>query len=434
MMGRVRVRPRRSPRIGAVVWIALLAWMPSGALEAQDDGIFDRMFGRRTGSYERQAEPVMNAFAPVVAATRSSLVRIHDGDELVAWGAVVTEDGYVVTKRSELPKAPIVELPGGERVPAILVGEDAEFDLALLDCDASGLTPIAWSDEEIAPVGTFVVTPGADARPVAIGVVSVASRKIPRAIVTSRAYLGVQTEFVDDQLRLGAVLDGTPAAEAGLRAGDRLLEVNGVEMAAEDSLREVLAPLVPDDVIRVKLARAEEVLEKAITLTSRSMIERGRSWFQRRQTERLEGELSIRRGNFASAFQHDSVLRPEDCGGPILGLDGKALGINIARARRVASYAVPASEVKEFIAEALEHGLVSEPQSFDDRLDSLKDELGELEREIELLRRVRDLEGQIDQIETSLRSADASEREALERSLEEARTTLEKARDDLGRG
>lgn len=434
MTVRERIRLRTGRRVVKTAWVFLLLLGVATGVEAQDDGIFDRMFGRRTGSYERQAEPVMSAFAPVVEATRSSLVRIHDGDELVAWGAIVTADGFIVTKRSELPKTPTVELPGGERVPAILVGEDSEFDLALLDCEASGLTPIAWSDEEIAPVGTFVVTPGAGALPVAIGVVSVASRKIPRAIVTSRAYLGVQTEFVEDQLRLGAVLDGTPAAEAGLLAGDRLLEVNGVEMAAEDSLREVLAPLVPDDVIRVKLARAEQVIEKAITLTSRSMIERGRSWFQRRQTERLEGELSIRRGNFASAFQHDSVLRPEDCGGPIVGLDGKALGINIARARRVASYAVPASEVKEFIAEALEHGLVSEPQSFDDRLDSLKDELGELEREIELLRRVRQLEEQIERLETSLRAAEANERDALERSLEEARSTLGKAREDLDRG
>ena len=61
--------------------------------------------------------------------------------------------------------------------------------------------------------------------------------------------------------------------------------------------------------------------------------------------------MSSRRGGFESVLQHDTVLRPEQCGGPILNTKGQAIGINIARATRVASYALPASVIVELIAE-----------------------------------------------------------------------------------
>ena len=35
------------------------------------------------------------------------------------------------------------------------------------------------------------------------------------------------------------------------------------------------------------------------------------------------------------------------CGGPLVNLDGKAVGLNIARADRVATYALPARLVKQ---------------------------------------------------------------------------------------
>jgi serine protease Do len=65
----------------------------------------------------------------------------------------------------------------------------------------------------------------------------------------------------------------------------------------------------------------------------------------------LGGPLSDRRTDFASALQHDSVLLPSQCGGPLVGLDGKVAGINVARAGRVESYAIPAATVGPLLAE-----------------------------------------------------------------------------------
>jgi serine protease Do len=48
---------------------------------------------------------------------------------------------------------------------------------------------------------------------------------------------------------------------------------------------------------------------------------------------------------------HDTPLRPKDCGGPLVDTDGRVAGINIARALRVATYALPARDVRQVLNE-----------------------------------------------------------------------------------
>jgi serine protease Do len=89
------------------------------------------------------------------------------------------------------------------------------------------------------------------------------------------------------------------------------------------------------------------------------------SWAQLTHGDRAEfqnslgGPLSDRRANFPLAIQHDTVLKPSECGGPIVDLDGKAVGLNIARAGRVESYALPASIVRETVDRLLQPQLTS---------------------------------------------------------------------------
>jgi serine protease Do len=63
--------------------------------------------------------------------------------------------------------------------------------------------------------------------------------------------------------------------------------------------------------------------------------------------------LSNRRSGFPFILQHDTVLKQTDCGGPLVDLDGKVVGINIARAGRVESYAIPAQAVRELLPDLL---------------------------------------------------------------------------------
>jgi len=60
----------------------------------------------------------------------------------------------------------------------------------------------------------------------------------------------------------------------------------------------------------------------------------------------LTGAVSERSEGFEQAIEHDTVLQPWLCGGPLVNLDGKAIGINIARASRVTTYALPSRLAK----------------------------------------------------------------------------------------
>ena len=59
---------------------------------------------------------------------------------------------------------------------------------------------------------------------------------------------------------------------------------------------------------------------------------------------------------FDQVMQHDTVLDPDECGGPLMDAQGNVGGINIARAGRVVSYALRASlilpEIVRMLAEA----------------------------------------------------------------------------------
>ena len=65
------------------------------------------------------------------------------------------------------------------------------------------------------------------------------------------------------------------------------------------------------------------------------------------------GTISKRHNSFANALTHDTVLQAAQCGGPVVDLDGRTVGLNIARADRTASYAIPAGTVRKVVAELL---------------------------------------------------------------------------------
>ena len=76
---------------------------------------------------------------------------------------------------------------------------------------------------------------------------------------------------------------------------------------------------------------------------------------------RLGAVPSRRDGNFPNVFQHDTPLFPEQCGGPMVDLDGQVVGLNIARRGRAASFALPAQYVKTLVSEMLRENVASRP-------------------------------------------------------------------------
>src|SRR5262249_59985794 len=77
---------------------------------------------------------------------------------------------------------------------------------------------------------------------------------------------------------------------------------------------------------------------------------------------RLGSDLSVRRTGFPAVLQTDMVIKPTDCGGPLVDLDGKTVGLVIARGGRVESYAIPSEEIRPLIAD---HSKLAPPPNGD---------------------------------------------------------------------
>ncbi len=286
---------------------------------------------------ERDHETVRVAFRDVVNEPHKATVRVLCNDKIACLGCVVDADGYVLTKASELQGKLTIKLSDNRLFDAKLIGVHRASDLAMLKIEQQGLSPITWRDASDVPtVGSILATAGVETIPVAIGVVSVQ----PRFIAAPSGVLGVMLADVDGFAKVQEVMAGSGAEKAGVKNGDFITEVNGSEVANREKLVEKVRQFQPGDKVTLKVKRGEEKLDIIATLMARPSSPDGdRKDFQ----NMLGGPLSERREGFELALQHDTVLSPQECGGPIVDLDGRAVGINIARAGRVNSYALPTS-------------------------------------------------------------------------------------------
>ena len=82
------------------------------------------------------------------------------------------------------------------------------------------------------------------------------------------AYLGVSLED-DGVARLVNVVAGSPAAQAGLRTGDVVTEVDGEAIETGDQLREAIDAKKPGDELELKVQRGEDERDVTVELGTR---------------------------------------------------------------------------------------------------------------------------------------------------------------------
>lgn len=146
-------------------------------------------------------------------------------------------------------------------------------------------------------------------------------------------------------VRINKVIPRSPADFADLLVNDVIVSIDQIEVTDNESVANALKQYNYNDQISLGILRGDKEMSVRLKLAERDKIspENQRSNLQ----NSMGSILSRRRKDFPDAFQHDSMLSSKTCGGPIVDLSGKVVGINIARAGRVSSLALPASLVRE---------------------------------------------------------------------------------------
>lgn len=138
------------------------------------------------------------------------------------------------------------------------------------------------------------------------------------------------------------VAPGSPASSAGLQSGDIIREINGKKVDGQTTLRELIDSLEAGATVTINADRKGESKSFKVKVGA---IQKDRSDIQ----NSMGSELSLRRTGFAEVLQTDMVVNAKDCGGPVVDLNGKVLGINIARAGRVETWVLPGEVIKSLL-------------------------------------------------------------------------------------
>lgn len=269
----------------------------------------------------------------VLAAARACVVRVRCDGQDAALGTIVGPDGWVVTKASELRGKITCRLDEKRELPATLVGVSTEYDLAMVKLEARGLPVLPWGQAKPS-VGTWVASAGLDADPIALGIVGAPERRIP----PPSGVLGVVVADGDGGVKIVAIQPKSQAEKAGLKAGDVITKIAGSPTPNRAALQTVLKVHHVGEKVKVSVRRDKQnlVLDAQLGQAMETLGSR------RRDVINAAGiGMSRRRDDFPVVLQHDGVVQPTDCGGPLVDLQGTVVGINIARSGRSETFAIP---------------------------------------------------------------------------------------------
>ena len=128
--------------------------------------------------------------------------------------------------------------------------------------------------------------------------------------------------------------------------------LNGIRVTSAKQLNLYVSGLRPGDDAFFALTRAGKKVR------IHAQIQKMPKMANMHAADNFAGGMSLRSEGFKRVFVHDSMLRPEECGGPVYDLDGNFCGINIARISRTSTLAIPSSIILDFVLRALtNHGV-----------------------------------------------------------------------------
>ncbi|MEI6674164.1 MAG: PDZ domain-containing protein [Verrucomicrobiota bacterium] len=327
--------------------LLLLACLLPAALPAQEEIPLLRPEERQV--VDGQTDAFNHALAPILTIAAKSTVRVWAGKRRLAYGTVVADGRKILTKFSEVGGAAgslRVETGDGTVRPVTVTDVYQNEDIAVLAVPGEPLTPVKWFPEE-PTLGSFLTAPQPGGQLAAFGVLSVLERSLRE---TDKAFLGVQGDFRfgGPGVKLQEVTPDSGAAAAGLQQGDVILRVNERPLSGMLELRSALTGLAPGTRVPMTVKRGEAQLAVDVLLGKRPdgpRLAGERLSFM----ELMGGPTSRVRDSFSNVIQSDMCLAPDQIGGPVVDLQGRVVGITMARADRTRSLVMPAVAVTRLL-------------------------------------------------------------------------------------
>ena len=296
-------------------------------------------------AYRTTGTAVVAAFEAQRQVLQTSSAVMLDGRKEIGYGVVISADGHILTKASEVldAKSLAVTVDQTQYREVKLLAVDPSWDVALLKIEAGGLVPVVYAPTSEVPQGTWVVANGATtrtARRLLAGIVSAKTREIP---ASGGAALGVVLNGKSKLLEVDAVNEKSGAKEAGLQKGDVILAIEGKKLKKIEDIAEILKDRKAGSTVKMTYRRKGEETTVDVRLAARGEMFTD----QMNRNDQMSGEYSPRRSGFPRVMQHDILGSRSVVGGPLLDLDGRCIGMNIARANRAESFAIPVEDLKE---------------------------------------------------------------------------------------
>jgi serine protease Do len=269
---------------------------------------------------------------PQWEAARKATVQIDCDGRHRARGVVVGENGLILTKHSQLFGKITCRLSDERKLDAKIVAASQSFDLALLQVETTGLPAIEWSADIRKKSGTVLVVPDQTQSVLSVGIVS--DERV-REIAEARGWLLLDIEATNSGMKVIKINPRSYAKDV-VEIGDTITQLDGSEVRTLDQFVEVSekAKRVAGDRVAVSFLRSGKPMQASVAWSPETY---GGDW------ER--DEFNDRRSGFAAVFTHDAVITPQDCGGVVIDAQGRAVGLNIARADRHETHAIPAETV-----------------------------------------------------------------------------------------
>ena len=296
-------------------------------------------------TYRTNGATVQAAFESVRTALQTSSAVIKRGPKEIAYGTVISEEGYILTKASEIGDGTGLAVIVDEETfkDVTLLSVDSSWDVALLKVQATGLVPVKLALDSPDPErGTWVVANGATSRTKRrpqIGIIAATPREI---LPAGGAVLGVSLEEKSKKLVVTEVHEKSGAEKAGMQKDDVIVAVAGQKISNRKELGEAVAKHRVGDDLDLTVERGGAKIDLKVRLAGRVDL----FGEEKSRNDVMSGNFSGRRSGFPRIIQHDIVANSAGMGGPLLDLDGRCLGMNIARVDRCETFAIPAGDLR----------------------------------------------------------------------------------------